>query len=420
MPVSLLITLMLVQTGEDESVAEARTPAVEESETPSESKDEPRGAIAAEVTWRDGFGFRSPSGDLQLLIGGRVHNDWLVSGASGSLDARGRALDDGLAFGSGTRFRRARINLQGQLYRRIGFRSEFEFAQGSQVESTDTYLEIEDLPIVGDLRVGNFKEQFSFAFLESSNIITFQEFSLAHAFSPDRNSGIGFSNTLFDRVFYATGLFVETRGFRDSRIRGDLVSTSRIAAILFENKRERLLAQAGVSFRYERLGRSTQRYSVVSGSTLAPVVFDTGELEGKEAYAVDGQVALVAGPFDLVAELTGVRAVLTGDRTPSYWGYYVSVGWFITGESRPFNPGTMLFARIRPNTNLFEGGPGAFQLAFRWSELDLDAGGRGNEATAALNWWLNAHARIATSFITTNLYGFGRANLGQLRIAFDF
>ncbi|HSI06847.1 MAG TPA: porin [Myxococcota bacterium] len=414
MTVGLLLALLISQDADPAPAADT------EHETPSENKEPPRGAIAVEVTWRDGFGFRSPSGDLQLLIGGRVHNDWMVSSADGALSQRARDLNDGDDFGSGTRFRRARINLQGQLYRRVGFRSEFEFAQGNQVESTDTYLEIEQLPIIGDLRIGNYKEPFSFAFLESSNIITFQEFSLAHAFSPDRNSGIGFSNTIGDRFHYATGVFIETAGFRETRIRGEVVSTSRVAAILFENKAERVLAQVGVSFRYERLGRNTQRYSVVSGSTLAPVVFDTGDLAGKETYALDGQLAFVAGPFDLVAEGTGVRAVLAGDRTPTYWGYFVSVGWFFTGESRPFNPSTMLFARVRPNKNLFDGGPGAFQLAARWSELDLNGGGRGNEVTGVLNWWANPHARISLAYVTTSLYGFGRMHMGQTRIAFDF
>ncbi len=416
MNVVALLLLMTAQGGEPEQAAIADSA----QQTPSENVEPPRGAIAAEVTWRDGFGFRSPSGDLQLLVGGRVHNDWMVSDADESLRERARTLNDGNDFGSGTRFRRARINLQGQLYGRIGFRSEFEFAQGTQVESTDTYLEIERLPLIGDLRIGNFKEPFSFAFLESSNIITFQEFSLAHAFSPDRNSGIGFSRTLADRFHYATGVFIETSGFRPTRIRGELVSTSRVAAILFENKAERVLAQVGVSFRYEKLGRNSQRYAVVSGSTLAPVVFDTGELEGKETYALDGQLAFVAGPFDLVAEGTGVRAVLAGNRNPTYWGYFVSVGWFLTGESRPFNPDTMLFARVRPNRNLFDGGAGAFQLAARWSELDLNGGGRGNEVTGVLNWWANSHARISVAYVTTNLYGFGRMHMGQTRIAFDF
>lgn len=421
----LLFALLLAQADSPEiDPASAIAPhSEEEPEVPSENEEPPRDALPAELIWRDGFGLRAANGNFQLLIGGRVHNDWLVSSAGDALDARAAALNGGDRFGSGTRFRRARINLQGQLYKRVGFRSEFEFAQGNQVESTDTYLEIEDLPIIGNLRIGNYKEPFSFAFMESSNIITFQEFSLAHAFSPDRNSGIGFANTIGGRFHYATGVFVETQGFLETRIRGELVSTSRLAAILFENKHERLLAQAGVSFRYEKLGSTTQRYAVVSGSTLAPVVFDTGALEGREAYAVDGQLALVAGPLDLVAEATGVRAVLSGNRIANYWGYYASLGWFITGESRPFNPSTMLFARVRPHRNLFEGGPGALQLALRWSELDLDGptdGGRGNELTTVLNWWLNPHARISVSYITTNLYGVGRANLGQTRIQFDF
>lgn len=414
----------LAPPGSGERIVEEEAPPPD-PEIPSENTvaAETHGLESAQVAWRDGFSLRTPDGKMQLLIGGRVHNDWLVSGASEALDERAASLNDGDIFASGVRFRRARINLQGKLYGRVGFRSEFEFAQGSQTESTDTYLEIEDLPLIGDLRIGNFKEPFSFAFLESSNVMTFQEFSLAHAFSPDRNAGIGFSKTIADRLHYAAGLFVETSSFRETRIQGAFATTTRVAAILFEDKARRLLVQAALAFRYEKLGRTAMRFSVVSGSTLAPVTFDTGDLAGEETYAVDGQLALVAGPFDLVAEGVGVRAVLSRARTPAYWGYFVSLGWFLTGESRPFNPSSMLFARLRPRRNVFEGGPGAIQLGVRWAELDLDGptdGGRGSELTTIVSWWLNPHARFSTSYIRTNVYGVGHANLGQARIQFDF
>ncbi len=429
---TLALTLLAASPGTEGPAQEAAysevTPEGEarpKPEIPSENTvaAETHGLLPAAVTWRDGFSLRTPDGTMQLLIGGRVHNDWLVSGADPALDARAAALNDGATFASGVRFRRARINLQGKLYGRVGFRSEFEFAEGSQTESTDTYLEVEDLPGLGDLRIGNFKEPFSFAFLESSNVMTFQEFSLAHAFSPDRNSGIGFNNTIADRFHYAAGLFVETSSFRETRIRGAFAATTRLAAILYQDKARRLLAQAAIAFRYERLGQTALRFSVVSGSTLAPLTFDTGNIDGEETYAFDGQLALVAGPFDLVAEGVGVRAVLTRAQTPAYWGYFVSLGWFLTGESRPFNPSSMLFARLRPNRNVFQGGPGAIQLGVRWSEVDLDGpsnGGRGSELTTIVSWWLNPHARFSTAYVRTNLYGLGQANLGQARIQFDF
>src|SRR5262249_5854385 len=129
-----------------------------------------------------------------------------------------------------------------------------------------------------------------------------------------------------------------------------------------------------------------------------------------ETYALDGQLAVVLGRFDVVAESAVVRAVLAANKTPTYWGYFMSVGCFLTGESRPFSAETMLFSRVHPKRNVFGGGPGAIQVAARWSEVDLQGptdGGRGSELTGVINWWLNPHARFSTAYVHTTVYGVG-------------
>src|SRR6185369_15658377 len=89
----------------------APPPTDEEEPAPPPAAPGPAGAG---ISWNDGFLLRTDNGDLQLLVGGRVHNDWLVSSADDALDDRAEALGNTHPFGSGTRFRRARINLQGQ------------------------------------------------------------------------------------------------------------------------------------------------------------------------------------------------------------------------------------------------------------------------------------------------------------------
>ena len=56
----------------------------------------------------------------------------------------------------------------------------------------DVYIQVHDLPVIGNVRVGHFKECFGLEQLTSDNYTTFMERSLDDegAFVPGRNDGI--------------------------------------------------------------------------------------------------------------------------------------------------------------------------------------------------------------------------------------
>lgn len=62
-----------------------------------------------------------------------------------------------------------------------------------------------------------------------------------------------------------------------------------------------------------------------------------------------------------------------------------------------------MFEGIRPTPNLGSDGWGAFEVAVRYSELDLNDGpidgGRERNATAALSWYLNPFLRISANYV---------------------
>ncbi len=85
-------------------------------------------------------------------------------------------------------------------------------------------------------------------------------------------------------------------------------------------------------------------------------------------------------------------------------GWYAQATWVITGESKGYNTQTASFTAPKPRIPFsFDGwGPGAWELALRYSDLDLNdnagvlgsglpaGGNRGGEqqiATVALNWY---------------------------------
>ena len=174
------------------------------------------GSIAQEpndfrVYWKEGLNFDTNNKNFKLKIGGRIHQDWGWFREDNEIeDTIGRQVD-------GAEFRRARIYLSGTIYNNIDFKMEYDFAAGGRPSFTDVFVELKEIPVAGNFRVGHFKEPFSLEELTSSNYITFMERSLPNVFAPARNTGMMLHNTLADkRMTWAAGVFRNADDFGDS------------------------------------------------------------------------------------------------------------------------------------------------------------------------------------------------------------
>ncbi|MGI9592632.1 MAG: porin [Myxococcota bacterium] len=123
-----------------------------------------------------------------------------------------------------------------------------------------------------------------------------------------------------------------------------------------------------------------------------------------------------------------------GQRDLHFWGLYAYASYFLTGEHRPYELGKGRFGRLKPkkNFNPFKGGWGAWEIAARYSYLDLDdrniRGGTLWDVTAALNWYLYPNFRWMLNYvhgdvrrrITRGQSIRGAADIVQTRFAMDF
>ncbi len=142
-------------------------------------------------------------------------------------------------------------------------------------------------------------------------------------------------------------------------------------------------------------------------------LIDTGAIDGQHVTTAGLEVAAQKGPVFAQGEyehfVIDRRDSSLSD--PHFSGWYVEGGWMITGESRRYNTGNFAFdgPDVRHNLNPRDGGWGAFELALRYSDTDLnyDAGAPGQApnadavrggdqaiASAGLNWYLNPVARL--------------------------
>ena len=78
-------------------------------------------------------------------------------------------------------------------------------------------------------------------------------------------------------------------------------------------------------------------------------------------------------------------------------------GLYLTGERRVYDRKAAAFTRVVPDVNFGKGNWGAFELCGRYSAIDLNdanvQGGRLQDLTAGLNWYLNKFTRVEFNYI---------------------
>lgn len=380
---------------------------------------------ALEVYWNQGIRLESADGAFKLRIGGRLQNDWGVLAPDQDLRD---TLPDQAGQGNGTDWRRARLALGGTIYERIGAKIEFDFA-GGDANLRDAYIEVLKVPYAGTLRVGHFKEPMSLDELTSNSYTMFIERSVMNAFAPSRNTGFMVQNApLEQRMTWAFGAFRSTDdetgdGFSDD---GTYNLTGRVTGLpWYEDGGARLL-HLGVSVTQKFLDQTSiqfrQRPEVRLGN---PYFVDTGSIAADGTQIVNPELAIVYGPFSFQAEYAHAFVQANDTPDPSFYGLYAEASWFLTGEHRPYRTSEGIFDRVVPDRNFdLKGGLGAWELALRYSRLDLDDadidGGLLNDGSIGLSWYLNPNVRTSFNYVAANLDGIGWTNQFVTRFQVDF
>jgi phosphate-selective porin OprO and OprP len=397
------------------------------AEAQAQAKSKPSGDVR--VSWKDGLAYQSADGLFKGKLGGRVHFD--IAAFHEDDDVQALVGDIPAA----AEFRRARLSLEGEigLAHPVFFKTEFEFAT-SDVQLTDVFLGIDKIPFVGRITAGHFKEPMGLEWMTSSKYLTFIERAApVEAFGPGRNLGVGFSNTeLNEHLTYAAGLFADTaENGKLTSLDSNYRMTARVTGLPWydeEAKGARLL-HVGVSGSY--IDPGAIQFRSRPEAHLAPRFIDTGTnspifLGSDHACLVNAEAAVVFGPFSVQGEYyrTWVSA---GNASPTLDGFYVMGTWLITGEHRNYKRSTGAFDRTVPSHNLTDGGIGAWELALRYSGTDLNDegvnGGRLNDITGGVNWYLNPNAKIQLNYVNARVdrvAAKGTAHIFQGRFAVDF
>ncbi len=389
--------------------------------------------------WKDRLSFKSADGNFELQVGGRTQLDWAFFDNDGDLVSVFGEEEDGF------QFRRTRIDFTGKIYESFFYRMEFDFAGDKDLEGkakfTDVYLGISDIPYIGNIQVGHFREPFGMERLTNSNYNTFMERGFNDVFNPKRNVGLmAFNSHLQSRLLWQAGIFKETDDFpsdNDSDDDQGYAVTGRVVGLPWYEDKGRKLLHLGLAYSHRNPDGAPFRYKANPECALAFSYLDTDRYKGfRLADAVADDVDLVSteflwiyGPLSIQAEhaISYVDTDFAGTR--SFQGGYVYASYFLTGENRTYNNKLGTLSRIKPNKNFSPkiGSWGAWELALRYSWIDLDSGiirgGREEDWTLGLNWYLNPNIRIILNYILANIdHDLYDGNLGilQTRFQIDF
>jgi phosphate-selective porin OprO/OprP len=272
----------------------------------------------------------------------------------------------------------------------------------------------------------------------SSKYISFVERSApTGTFSPSRNLGFDFEHVFTEakRVCLEYGIFREVDDDIQIMEDGAYALTLRLCAWFLEDEETHRVLHVGFGFSLRDPPGESVRYRSRQGVGFGDRSIDTGTIGADEVTLFNFEIALVWKSFHFQAEFFAA-SVDGGDVgvDADFSGFYVEIGWFITGESRNYDKKKFLMDRTKPKKIFHDGGGGfgAVQLVFRFDTVDLSdgsiVGGELDTFTVGVNWHWNPNCRIMVNVVfadVTDGGGAGGTGTGDLttlvmRLQFDF
>ena len=257
---------------------------------------------------------------------------------------------------------------------------------------------MKEVPWLGTVIVGNSKQPISLESLNSSNYISFMERSLPRMFLVDeRRVGMHAANRIpSEALIWDYGVFMAAPVEEDHEVVSDnpgvRVVGRAVTTPVFLRGRAAFPAP-GHGRRLANRGRGQPvAVAIATGSARRSVLHRLRVFDSRSLYTLDFESAVNWGAFSLQSELYYNRNdSMFGDI--DLYGAYAEASWFLTGESRPYDRSRGILDRLKPYTNFWlvrgrdgvDIGWGAWQLAARWSAIDLSdcciSGGESRDAT---------------------------------------
>jgi phosphate-selective porin OprO/OprP len=279
--------------------------------------------------------------------------------------------------------------------------------------------------------VGQWKQPFGLEVASSYRYTTMMERSSTfQAFTPFRHIGFGFYdhaedlNSTWAMSYFRTGQ--DQFGGSLSNRGGNGLAGRYTRVFQFDDEKDANYNHWGLGYFLNSPPRHNVRFRSIpeifvgefspgstgtSGQTVpgvlngVPFFVDTGTLSNANLINTFGVENLrVAGPLSLQSEAMVALVDQTGGGSSVFWGGYSQLGWFLTGEHRPYDRVSGTIDRVMPCCNFGrDGGSGAWELTCRLSFIDLNdqaiLGGSMLNLTTGCNWYINPYCKWVVNYV---------------------
>jgi len=385
-------------------------------------ENDQEGAVAAAKTQllvkldSSGFTFSSADTNFSISLHGQIQFD-------------SRSFFDtppGFKPGSdGFLLRRARPILTGTVFHDFDFDFTPDFGSSSPA-IYDAYINYHCNPAL-QAETGKFKSPVGLELLQSDIWTFFNERTLANNLVPNRDLGAELHGDLSGGVAsYAAGLFDGASDYSNPGsgiVNADYDNNPAFAGRLFfqpfkaSNIEPLRGLGVGVGGSYEiDSGSTTANYSGLTAGYVTDgqqkfFIYSATAYANGDHWRISPQGYYYCGPLGLLGEyVISDQQVISGASSADLHntGWEISGGWVLTGENDSYNGLTP-----KHPFDLLKGQWGAWQVAARFAELDVDhkadsttfatAGSalRARGWSVGINWYLNKNVRVNASYSHT-------------------
>ncbi len=359
---------------------------------------------ATSVSLKGGrLSIKSGDGDFTAKIGGRIMTDYAFLDDDRDLD------------GDGSEFRRARLFMKGTVFSDWAYKAQLDFAE-DDLSTKDLYIAYKGFKPVtltlGNHRLGNGLEDNT-----SSKYITFMERSAVNdVFAVGRKNGLSLQ-THGDNWSFITGIHMQGMENNNDEKNEDYGYGARVTFAPMAEKTQVIHLGASIHHQqYEKDGlvsgvyddqrfRARPEIHIINSRPFSTRI---DGVEDANTFGLEG--AAVFGPFSAQAEYFK-KEVSTTTNDVDFDGWYVYGSYFLTGESRRYSAKSGEFKRVTPNSIVGQGGFGAWEIAVRYSDIDLydtglavnTLGEEGGITTIGLNWYATPTIRFMANYINATV-----------------
>lgn len=329
-------------------------------------------------------------------------------------------------FGDGTQLRRARLGVDGTFDKDWAYRLEIDFANASRDDNATGEIDVKDAYVqykgidktvltIGQHKTPNTLEQAISStdtlFVESPLFV--EAFTNRTTAGGDYKAGVSAKYSEINWTVTA-GIFGENFALKGGGNSGGTATPvykdegwGPAARVTWApvNGIDKILHLGASGYWRDTGGRNAGlRFRTTPEITVDSTrLVDTGNITANSYSFAGAELAGQYGPIYFQSEYgeTSVDRVTGSD--VHFDGGYVQGSWVITGENRAYKAGS--FARIKPKKpfSLKNGGWGAWELATRWSTLDLNdaniVGGDQDNYSFGLNWYPNDYLRLLVDYV---------------------